>query len=64
MNSLHGWAWLVCLQGAHAGKPIYFGIFIQHQEIIDVRANIGIDLCPYQQYEPLSVSSPATHQLY
>ena len=64
--SFHGWAWLVCLKGNHGGKPIYFGVFIQRQIIIDVRANIGMDLCPYQQYEPLSVnsSSPMINKLY
>ena len=59
VNSLSGWAWLVCVKGNYADRPIYFSVFIRSASIVDYRANIGIDLCPLQTYEPFS---PTTQQ--
>jgi len=60
VQSLQGWAWLVCLKGDHRGQPIYFGVFIQRDRIANIRGNVSVDLCPYQQYEPLTLRLPQT----
>ena len=60
VQSFQGWAWLVCLKGVKDGRPAYFGVFIQHNQIINIRGNIAIDRCPEQSYEPLPLSIPAT----
>ena len=58
VNSFKGWAWLVCVKGNNRGEPIYFSVFIQHEDIIDFRTNVSVDMCTYQSYEPFSIYSP------